>query len=217
MSRPTIELFCLDGQDPDGAQRTLLHCAKVMPPGFFTRLVLAGPYLPENSQVEFVRANLFATTRTRESPAPWRYNKWIIQDFPAHIQADFVLVVHRDGYILHPDKWTDEFLRYDYIGAPWPAYGLKVGNGGFSLRSRRLHEFLKNQPFNPKVDNEDIFIAFQVHGKLAKAGMQIAPLKLAARFSCESTIPGLCEIENTFGFHAIEQPYAEKHPLRKFL
>ena len=39
---------------------------------------------------------------------------------------------------------ADKYLRYDYVGAPWDAErreetgGPEVGNGGFSLRTRRV-------------------------------------------------------------------------------
>ena len=27
-----------------------------------------------------------------------------------------------DGHIVNPHLWTNEFLKYDYIGAPWPKF-----------------------------------------------------------------------------------------------
>ena len=43
-----------------------------------------------------------------------------------------------DGYVLSGDRFL-KTLSYDYIGAPWPHYqSHKVGNGGFSMRSRAL-------------------------------------------------------------------------------
>ena len=37
--------------------------------------------------------------------------------------------------------WDPKFLNYDYIGALWPHYKEnQVGNGGFSLRSKKLLE-----------------------------------------------------------------------------
>ena len=30
------------------------------------------------------------------------------------------LTIWTDGFIVHPEMWRDEFLKYDYIGAPWP-------------------------------------------------------------------------------------------------
>ena len=67
-----------------------------------------------------------------------------------YVDTDFCLVINWDSWVCNPKTWTDEFLEYDYIGCdirgdedswgglkPDSTYG-KVGNGGFSLRSRRL-------------------------------------------------------------------------------
>ena len=32
---------------------------------------------------------------------------------------DFILLIQNDSFVTNLDKWTDEFLEYDYIGAPW--------------------------------------------------------------------------------------------------
>lgn len=60
----------------------------------------------------------------------------------------YVLIIQTDGIMVRSgiDKWLRD-IRVDYVGAPWvttvsrkwfpyPKYG--VGNGGFSLRSRRI-------------------------------------------------------------------------------
>jgi hypothetical protein len=77
--------------------------------------------------------------RMRSSSA---YSRFMLQDLADHVKTDHVLVVQWDGFILDADAWDDRFLEFDYIGAPWPHFGddHDVGNGGFSLRSRRLLE-----------------------------------------------------------------------------
>ena len=37
-----------------------------------------------------------------------------------YINSEHVLVIQDDGHIVNPDIWDDNFLDYDYIGAPWP-------------------------------------------------------------------------------------------------
>ena len=61
-------------------------------------------------------------------------------ELPDHITTDFAINIQWDSWIVDPSCWTDEFLAYDYVGAPWGWHGdaHEVGNGGFSLRSRRL-------------------------------------------------------------------------------
>jgi hypothetical protein len=57
-----------------------------------------------------------------------------------------VLLVQWDGYVCNPDAWDPAFLDCDYIGAKWFWHNdaMRVGNGGFSLRSRRLLEALQD-------------------------------------------------------------------------
>ena len=45
-----------------------------------------------------------------------------------------------DGYAVNPGAWDAAFLDCDYLGAKWSWHkdAMRVGNGGFSLRSRRL-------------------------------------------------------------------------------
>ena len=47
-------------------------------------------------------------------------------------KTSHALMIQFDGYVLSGDRFSDNFLSYDYIGAPWPHYqSHKVGNGGF--------------------------------------------------------------------------------------
>ena len=81
------------------------------------------------------------------------YSKFILQDLYRYVQTSHCLVIQADGFVLNPDRWQPKFLEYDYIGAPWPEkltlhptqqiLDMKqnqVGNGGFSLRSKKLLE-----------------------------------------------------------------------------
>ena len=44
----------------------------------------------------------------------------MVYELGDHIHTDYAMSVHADGFIVHPEMWRDEFLKYDYIGAPWP-------------------------------------------------------------------------------------------------
>ncbi len=48
------------------------------------------------------------------------WNRAIIYDLNNHIDTEFCLLVHPDGYVVHPDLWQDAWLDWDFIGAPWP-------------------------------------------------------------------------------------------------
>ena len=152
------------------------------------------------------------------------YNYYILYHLHQHIKTDYVILVQDHAFIINPNSWSEDFFEYDYIGAPWPyrdrafitPFGehQRVGNGGFSLRSKKLLEvpLHKNIPFRVaeqpdfykmfggKNTNEDGNIT--VHNKhlYEEAGCKIAPIEVAKYFSYETPLP-----ENQgiipFGFH----------------
>lgn len=149
------------------------------------------------------------------------FNFHMVYDLGDYIHTDYALIVHADGFVVHPEMWRDEFLDYDYIGAPWPlpAEGdtttyrdingniCRVGNS-VSIRSKRLMQFPKkaNVPwvgvyaYGKMWYHEDGFLCCQIRHLLEAEGMRIAPLDVAKYFSHETPIP---EIEGItpFCFH----------------
>jgi len=150
--------------------------------------------------------------RCEEMKSQNDYSFFMVNEFYKHIDTDFVLVVQADGFIINPHKWTDIFLEYDYIGAPWPhepQYGFagntRVGNGGFSLRSKRFielpvqHDF-RNRTMNFDTWHEDAFYCIHNRSLLESYGCKFAPLEVAKHFSHEIHEADLEGIE-PFGFH----------------
>ena len=67
------------------------------------------------------------------------YNEMLLNPkFWNQFKGEKLLVYQEDTCLFHGD--IEAFLKYDYIGAPWPKgqeeNNLLVGNGGFSLRSK---------------------------------------------------------------------------------
>ena len=153
------------------------------------------------------------------------YNYYILYHLHKHIDTEFCLLVQDHAFIINPDAWREEFFSYDYIGAPWPIrdrayitpYGehQRVGNGGFSFRSKKLLEVPRVQwiPFRVADVAKDFYKMFGgnntnedgnicVHNKhlYEMHGCKIAPVEVAKYFSYESPVP-----ENQgiipFGFH----------------
>lgn len=129
------------------------------------------------------------------------YSRFIAKTLVDYIQTEHVLLIQWDGYVVNPAAWTDDFLEYDYIGAPWGFHtdAYRVGNGGFSLRSRRLLEALQDSEI-VDLEPEDEAICRRYRPLLEQRyGIRFAPEAVAARFSFETTYPeGL-----PFGFHAL--------------
>ena len=129
------------------------------------------------------------------------YSKFLLQALLPRIRTTHCLIVQWDGFVLDSGNWTQEFLEYDYIGARWPQFldGQQVGNGGFSLRSRRLLQACADPAF-VQAHPEDLAIC-RVNRMLLerKYGIRFAPAEIADLFSFERTWPR----RPTFGFHGV--------------
>jgi len=133
------------------------------------------------------------------------YSHFMLKSLAPLVRTEHMLTVQWDGYVLDPGAWRDEFLHYDYIGAPWPhvAEPNKVGNGGFSLRSRRLLLALQEPAFEPG-NPEDVCICVTHRAALEARGIRFAPTVLASEFSVEEG----GQRDGRFGFHgAYHLPY----------
>lgn len=130
------------------------------------------------------------------------YSRFIVKELDRFVDTTHVLVIQHDGFVLNPDAWDDEFLVYDYIGAPWAwaTDGMTVGNGGFSLRSKRLLSILRSDPEIAECHPEDQIICRTHRRRLEARGIRFAPEELARRFSIEGSRHGR-KWSGEFGFH----------------
>lgn len=118
-----------------------------------------------------------------------------------HIDTSHLLVVQWDGYVLYARQWDPAYLQHDYIGAPLRGEPPEraVGNGGFSLRSRKLLVALQD-PTLVMRHPEDLCICHDHRARLEREhGIRFAPLALAQRFAYERLLP----TGPTFGFHGL--------------
>jgi hypothetical protein len=165
-------------------------------------------------------------------------NRVYLQLLPRVVTTDFNLTVQPDGFAINPQAWDDRFWEYDYIGAPWPWMwgggpywpGPIVGNGGFSLRSRKLYQALidlnikwrvadwasdkrinRREYYTPgpkgadKYLVEDILISLWYRDQLENEfGIRFCPPELANKFSVE-TVSSFTRywLGRSFGFHGI--------------
>ena len=133
------------------------------------------------------------------------YNDIVLRRLPDIVRESHCLVIQWDGMPVDPARWDDAFLEFDYVGAPWVGLpdSVAVGNGGFSLRSRRLLDAIgtagiRADPLGRADQAEDVLIG-QVHRvALEAAGVRFAPVQTAGRFSYESGRPPAA----VFGFHS---------------
>jgi hypothetical protein len=145
----------------------------------------------------------------------WTYDefsKFMLFELFKHVKTEFALFVHHRAHVLRPKAWTDEFLNYDYVGAPWSAsthftnerVEVRVGNGGFSLRSQRLMRAPTelNLPFTDNGTgyfHEDGQLCVYHRDQLEKHGIEFPPVEVAAHFSTEVEVPET--VRKSFGYH----------------
>ena len=198
---PQVTVAIVDGREFKPARRVLQHCINLCEFGdakFFTH-----HEAPEDPYVVPIE-----NIASRQA-----YSHFVIKRLADFIKTDFVLIVQTDGFIVNVARWNPEFLKYDYIGAPWHPSQLQpqmnpnhlVGNGGFSLRSKRLQEYLRDDPNIKDTHPEDVAICQWYRSYLEDKGFTFAPVEIAHQFSCENYL-----WNNAFGHHA----YFHLHPAR---
>jgi len=129
------------------------------------------------------------------------YSDFILTRLADFVASSHILIVQWDGFVLDPTQWDEVFLGFDYVGAPWPQFhdGHDVGNGGFSLRTRRLMDACRDPNFRSG-HPEDLAICRVNRRMLEKDhGIRFADRATAERFSFEREAPAA----PTFGFHGI--------------
>jgi len=146
------------------------------------------------------------------------YNYFIIYELYKYIKFKHCLIAQWDGFSMCDWMWKDYFFEYDYIGAPFlkrkkdKSYcidknGLfrSVGNGGFSLRSKRLLEAptklaLKDEPSFTNF-HEDGFFSVLHRPQLESLGFKWPKENIARQFSQEKARNIIDLIRPSFGCH----------------
>lgn len=148
------------------------------------------------------------------------YSQFCVEMLNDYIDTEFCLLVQWDGFIINKDMWTEDFLNYDYVGAPWPFFGNMIGNGGFSLRSKKFLSISSKinyttnfPPGTPAISGlsicpEDWFLC-QAHRKtFEENNVSFPSFELARQFSIEHPTEvdkdfdkDIISTYKSFGFH----------------
>lgn len=123
------------------------------------------------------------------------YNELLTSvDFWEQVPYDKVLMFQSDSGILR--EGIDEFLKWDYVGAPW-SFQQFGGNGGLSIRSKDIMIKVLERVRYDHSCNEDVFFCNQMKGhKIGK----LAPRSVCEQFSTEAIFK-----LGTFGYHAVKK------------
>lgn len=129
----------------------------------------------------------------------WARAMWFI--VPALVHTSHMLMIQWDSWVWDISKWTDDFLGYDLIGAPWWYPDRNVGNTGFGLKSTRLARYIhdRREQFPCNTGTEDDLLCRTYRARLEQAGFVWAPESVAHRFARECNPPS--QDHRAFGFH----------------
>ncbi len=213
-----VTIVSLAGVDSEQAVEAILYSQLSIK---FAEAKIISPLRPSNLTPNIVWEEI--DPLPLRSPGEDPYSKFMIYELWRYIDTEHCLVVQGDGFVINPKKWSQRFLEYDYVGAPWPLrndafidpFGShrRVGNGGFSLRSKKLLEVPRHTeiPWDVNQGNfykhmdagllhEDGNICVHNRHLYEEAGCVFAPTKVAAKFSQEIFVPEARWVR-PFGFH----------------
>lgn len=206
-----ISLVCVTSVSIKASLKALVYSSKKIK---FKKILFISNILPDNFE-NFKNVNFVKINETFNNTKEW--GRFIIFDLYKYIETDYICLIHDDGFIVNPDSWSENFLKYDYIGAPWPIpkkkYDkffrdsdnklIRVGNS-VSIRSKKLLE-LPSQLGLQWTDpygyfHEDGFLCVQNRKILIDNGIKFAGFHDSLLFSREKTLINNINIK-PFAFH----------------
>jgi Protein of unknown function (DUF5672) len=232
---PTLSVSCIETRNYDKAARAVQSTVRCIPINCVYWFSNAAPPFVL-SGIEIIHVAIPHFTDFED------INRITLRLMPQVVTTDYTLVVQADGFAVNGQAWDPLFLEYDYVGAPWPwmwgggPYWARpfVGNGGFSLRSRRLLSALRELEIcwhmSHWADDERLNLrehyGLSVHGDRflpedlliclwyrelleEKYGIRFCPPELANKFSVETVHPFTQYwLGRSFGFHgAVAAPH----------
>jgi len=132
-----------------------------------------------------------------------------LAELPTYIKTTHYLIMDHNIYPNNPDGWSDEFLKYHFVGQRWKHHpenyipphkmcGPKtdVGAGPMSLQSRLLglavssiyKESLKQPNFVPELwEPDNYYVGRDLRGILEQKGFTFSPKEVADKFLYQDT------------------------------
>ena len=224
----TISISCIETVRHDEAVKAIestLKCVNISKIYWFSNRDF-----PKDKNVGCEIVNIKIKPFDRTKSFNEAYSHLALELIPETIETDYNLIVQYDGYAVNKNAWTNNFLKYDYIGSlvKWfHHYPYKNGNGGFCLRSKKLYnamkaiglkytfaDLIKHKNFNRllrsylSIDKfagkslpEDFIITEVYKEQLIKEyGIKFAPAHISNRFSIQSNLSSSW-LCKSLGFH----------------
>lgn len=201
-----VTLLGIDGHTPLDTLRTMHHSMRQA--RFAAAVIVSDRPIPD-SHLRGVTNLTYPLAANRSD-----YELAVLRRLHTFFQTPFVLHQEWDSILANPLAWDEGFTYCDYIGAPWPypfhgpfPFNIPfdpiteqtcVGNGGFTLLSKRLCEQVSamSQGNDIRMRVNDVWIGCVLRPELERRGLAFASESLAFRFSCENRI-----YTGEFGIH----------------
>lgn len=200
-----VILVALGSTKIEETLKAIDHCSSIV---IFNRILYLTDASINHTNIQHIKS--------RNVPSIKNYQTFVVNEVPDLVLSNIpdtfnghFLFINWDGFVVNPSGWTNSFLDYDYIGAPWPWFNHAVGNGGFCLKSKK---FLLNQQNICKtykvIGNEDMELSMRLREKFKLQGCQYATPNIGYQFSTEV---GDYKKHNSFGFHSFKYHPEFKH------
>jgi hypothetical protein len=128
----------------------------------------------------YIPANM--STSSQEEISRFLTNLWL---YEVVLQpAEWLLVFQTDSILCANSRQTlNDYLEFDWVGAPWNPHGRFGGNGGLSLRRvSAIIDILRNQERVPGSDPEDVWLTERLGHR---PGSKLANGTISSTFSGE--------------------------------
>lgn len=149
----------------------MLHFISVVPPDWSFRFIGSGDSVTAINKSAAIRQHVGTgkldltyippnmSTAGQEMISRFLTTLWLYETI-LH-PAEWLLVFQTDSILCSNSKNNlDDYLEYDWIGAPWNPGGQWGGNGGLSLRRvSRIVDILRNQQRANDSEPEDVWLA----------------------------------------------------------
>ena len=182
-----VTLCCVDTNHPAGGLRAIRQSMKQCR---FSRSIF---FTSQQVSEPGIECHVIPPFKTAED-----YSRFVLKDLFPFLTTDFVLMIHWDGYVIDGLRWSDDFLKFDYIGA----LAMAAGSSGRQRRVfssvARLLKLLAGSRLEV-VHPEDEVICHIYRDSLEKIGILYADVATAFRFAVERGEPP----GPTLGFHGL--------------
>ena len=196
-----VSIICIDDRNIDSAIHSIETSSKHI--NFGKKILITNESLLNPKKISLIKQLNIEVHLIPKISSINDFSFFCLNNLIDYVKTDFCLLVQWDGWVINPFNWNSSFLEFDYIGAAWPHYkSNNVGNGGFSLRSKKLLEATKEMVNikKPLLCDliEDDFICREFRDDFVNHyKIKFPSAKLADKFSIERKF----WTNESFGFH----------------